>query len=71
MPSTAVMLLRGFGVYIGRFLRLNSWDVVNPVRLMHTILSQLDLFALQMTLSFAAAVFLLWLCYDAAAPREE
>lgn len=67
----AVMLLSGFGVYIGRFLRLNSWDVVNPVRLMHTILSQLDLFALQMTLSFAAAVFLLWLCYDAAAPREE
>ncbi len=71
LAGAAVMLLSGFGVYIGRFLRLNSWDVLDPMRLLQTIVSQLDLFALQMTLSFAGAVFLLWMCYDAVAPREK
>ena len=33
-----VMLLNGFGVYIGRYLRFNSWDVLtNPFQLMQDI----------------------------------
>jgi uncharacterized membrane protein len=33
-----VMILNGFGVYIGRYLRFNSWDVVtNPFQLINDI----------------------------------
>lgn len=33
--STGLLFIGSFGVYIGRYLRWNSWDVVNePVRLM-------------------------------------
>jgi uncharacterized membrane protein len=34
-----VMVLNAFGVYLGRYLRFNSWDVVtNPFRLMRDII---------------------------------
>lgn len=67
----AVMLLSGFGVYLGRFLRLNSWEAANPIRLMQKILSQLDFFALQMTLLFSLAIFILWLCYCAVTAQDQ
>jgi len=39
---TLVVALSGFGVYLGRFLRWNSWDVVfNPLDLMTDILNWL------------------------------
>lgn len=35
------MMLCGFGIYIGRFLRWNSWNVLNrPVELMKTVVGQ-------------------------------
>lgn len=34
-----LFLLVSYGVYIGRFLRLNSWDVLNPVSLTKSCLS--------------------------------
>ena len=38
----AALLLSGFGVYVGRFLRWNSWDAVtNPQRLAHDIVARL------------------------------
>ncbi len=36
---TLLFLIVSYGVYIGRFLRLNSWDVVNPIGLIETCLS--------------------------------
>lgn len=33
----AVALLSGFGICFGRFLRLNSWDIVAPSKMFHTI----------------------------------
>jgi uncharacterized membrane protein len=34
--------LSGFGIYLGRFLRWNSWDVfVHPLRLSYDVLTRL------------------------------
>ena len=41
---TAVMLLSSFGVYIGRFARVNSWDVVRPAFLFDTVMQSMTSF---------------------------
>ena len=65
-----VLLLCGFGMYIGRFLWLNSWDILHPLALLRRIWASMDAFQLQVTLLFAGAVFLLWLAYSALRPVD-
>ena len=38
----AVAVLSGFGICLGRFMRLNSWDVVSPARMFHVIGSSVN-----------------------------
>lgn len=59
----AVSLLSGFGVYLGRFLRFNSWDILQPISLIKGILAEMDIFVLQFTLCFAAVILLLFFFY--------
>jgi uncharacterized membrane protein len=35
--ALVLLLLGTVGVYIGRFVRLNSWDLINPVRLVRVL----------------------------------
>ena len=65
-----VLLLCGFGMYIGRFLRLNSWDILHPLALLRRVWASMGAFQLQVTLLFAGAVFLLWLAYGALRPVD-
>ena len=65
-----VLLLCGFGMYIGRFLRLNSWDILHPLALLRRVWASMDTFQLQVTLLFTGAVFLLWLAYGALRPVD-
>jgi uncharacterized membrane protein len=32
-----VVTLSGFGIFMGRFMRLNSWDIIAPGKMLHTI----------------------------------
>ena len=52
----AVSLLTGFGIYLGRMLRFNSWDVLRPFVLLSSIAEQLDRFAVLFSLIFAAYI---------------
>ncbi len=65
-----VLLLCGFGMYIGRFLRLNSWDILHPLALLRRVWASMGAFQLQVTLLFAGAVFLLWPAYGALRPVD-
>ncbi|MUG44128.1 DUF1361 domain-containing protein [Paenibacillus woosongensis] len=67
--AIAVLLLSSFGVYIGRFIRWNSWDVLqDPVRIVgETIIYLMDFEYLRHAIGFCKWIFLITLfCYVAA-----
>lgn len=61
-----VLLLSSFGVYLGRFIRWNSWDVLwDPLRIIgETIIYLMDLEYLRHAFGFCKWIFLITLfCY--------
>lgn len=63
-PFAAVTaLLGGLGVYIGRFLRFNSWDVLRPVTLIRRVLGSLDGFAAVFIVCYGGFILLAYLFY--------
>lgn len=60
-----VLLLTGFGIYLGRELRWNSWDIIaQPLELAHAIVSQLfNLAALQFTIAYFVALKIFYLMF--------
>ncbi len=60
---TAVMLLSSFGIYIGRFPRLNSWDIVRPAFLIETALSSITKFTSFFVLFFTILSLILYIIF--------
>lgn len=58
-----IALISGFGVYIGRFLRFNSWDILRPFSLVWDVLLQLNFFTIEFTIAFAGFILLLFSLY--------
>ena len=56
-------LLSGFAIYIGRFLRLNSWDILRPLRLIGRIFSELSWFTLEYCLLMAGFIIIVYLLF--------
>lgn len=48
-----ICILNGFGVYMGRFLRLNSWDILHPFSLIHKIIENFNGFTVMFTMMLA------------------
>jgi len=46
----------GYAVYLGRFLRLNSWDVLRPLHLLQRVFLHTDGFALRFSAAFGAYI---------------
>ena len=55
-----ICLLTGYAVYVGRFIRLNSWDVINPLYVMNTLFAKMSIRGSILSLLFG--VFIL-ICY--------
>jgi len=55
----------GYAVYLGRFLRLNSWDVLRPDLLLRRALLYTDGFALRFAASFGAYVLFTYCIFRA------
>ncbi|MFT8871212.1 MAG: DUF1361 domain-containing protein [Sporolactobacillus sp.] len=53
-------LISGYAVYIGRFLRLNSWDILHPLLLLNTLKLGLNHFAIEFSLMFASFIFMIY-----------
>ncbi len=65
-----LMVLTSYGIYLGRFLRFNSWDVVtNPVELISKLCNSFMNLShyketLAITLSFSVFLFLIYELFD-------
>lgn len=40
-----LFFIGSIGIFIGRFIRLNSWDLVNPISVIQKLILNIDLFA--------------------------
>lgn len=58
-----VSLLSSIGIYIGRFLRYNSWDVLNPFALMKNLIQSVDLFSISFVMIYTGFILITFLIY--------
>lgn len=68
-----VFFLCGFGIYLGRFLRLNSWDIFkNPLKIAQQIsTSLLQEKAWYITIGFGIFLWILFFIYDSFFTTEQ
>ncbi len=51
-----ICLLSGYAIYIGRFLRLNSWDILRPLSLLSKLINNITPFSIKFSLLFAGYI---------------
>lgn len=59
-----VSLISGLAVYIGRFLRFNSWDLLMPIALLRDVYTNINRFAIEFTVAFAGFIMIMFLLYN-------
>jgi uncharacterized membrane protein len=68
LTTVGTILLSSFGIYIGRYIRVNSWDIRHPLKLLkkiwHHVVHERHLGdALLFVLFFSAFLFLMYLLF--------
>jgi uncharacterized membrane protein len=59
----AVSIMSGYAIYIGRFLRFNSWDLFYPVSLIKMLIQDFSLFSVSFSLLIAAYIAFSYLVF--------
>ena len=63
---TVSIILSSFAIYIGRYARVNSWDIVRPKFLIETSIQSLTHFSLYFILIFSLTTAMLYFIFYAA-----
>ncbi|WP_177159473.1 DUF1361 domain-containing protein [Granulicatella balaenopterae] len=58
-----ISLLTAIGIYIGRFLRFNSWDIFQPITLLQNFITSLDGFSIAFVALFTFYILFSYLFY--------
>jgi len=58
-----ISLLSGYAIYIGRFLRFNSWDILRPVYLIKELLNNLGSFAIEYSILISIFIIISYYIY--------
>jgi Predicted membrane protein len=53
-----ISLISGYAIFIGRFLRFNSWDIIHPLRLFAQLSTHLNAFSASISLLFTGYILL-------------
>lgn len=59
-----LLFLSSIGIYIGRFLRFFSWDILNPINILSETLSELDWFMVLFIVLFTFIQYCLYYSYN-------
>lgn len=54
----SLSFLSAIGIYIGRFLQYNSWDILNPIHILYAFINNLNLFAIQFIAIITIFIFI-------------
>ena len=66
-----VSLISSYGVFIGRFIRLNSWDILSPSFVIQGLTENADHFTVEFTLIFCVFMLLSYGCFYALLTRSD
>jgi len=59
-----ICLLSSFAIYLGRFIRVNSWNfVTDPLHLLNIIINSLNIQVLSFTILFTVLIFIFYLTF--------
>lgn len=59
--SCAILFISSYGIYLGRFIRWNSWDIVSkPKVILNSILENSKHYSLEFTISFGLFLILIY-----------
>lgn len=64
MYNFIISALVGYGVYIGRFLRFNTWDLLEPLNLLKQLVVDFDRFALLFSILIGGFYFVAYMIYE-------
>lgn len=65
-----ICFISGYAIYIGRFLRFNSWDILKPFHLIKELYNEFNAFTLNFSLLFAGYILICYIIFYIVFDKE-